>query len=58
MISDEPTHEKMDKAKLMLLVNDMPATAQAFKDDKLTSLLPLRKVSCLLLLVESGRLTC
>ena len=52
LISVEPTREEMDKAKLMLLVNDMPATAQAFKDDKLSSLLPFKKGK---LFVTAGR---
>jgi len=52
LISAEPTYEEIEKARLMLLVNDMPSTAQALKDDKLTSLLPFKKGK---LFVTTGR---
>ena len=51
-VAAEPTGQEIEKAKQVLLVHAMPATAQARDDGKLTSLLPVRKGK---LIVTTGR---
>ena len=53
VIPKEPISDEIEKAKHLLLIHGMIATAQAYTEGRLTSLLPVKKG---LLFVTIGRL--